>query len=399
MQVVFNVQLRYDVGMLCRLERRVQQQLRDLDARALRRSVRAPAGIDLSSNDYLGLSTHPRLKRRMERAVRREGCGSTGSRLLRGERDCFSAVERRFAAFKHTARALYFSSGYLANLAVLTTLPSEGDVVYSDRHNHASLIDGMRLSRATRVVFPHNDVGALARLLSEDVGGGQRFVVTESLFSMDGDAAPLAAYAALCRAADAALIVDEAHAVGVYGERGSGLIEASGVGEDVCLSVNTAGKALGVSGAFVAGPDWAIEHLMQHARTFLFSTAAPPPVAAALDASLSVIAEEPERRQLLHARARYLRRHLADADLVPRAPSSQIVPIMLGEAHRAVMVAAILQREGFDVRAIRPPTVPEGTARLRITVNVNVSEAALDRFVPALSAIMRESAPCAQASL
>lgn len=203
-------------------------------------------------------------------AVLREGCGSTGSRLLRGERESFTAVESAFATFKGCARSLYFSSGYMANLAVLTTFPEAGDAVYSDERNHASLIDGVRLSRARCIVFPHNDVGTLARLLKQEIGQAQKFVVTESLFSMDGDMAPLADYAALCRSTGAALIVDEAHAVGIYGERGSGLIEASGIDRDVFVSVNTAGKALGVSGAFVAGPAWAIDYLIQRARTFIF---------------------------------------------------------------------------------------------------------------------------------
>jgi 8-amino-7-oxononanoate synthase len=381
------------------LERRVRKRLADLQALGLWRTLRAPSGIDLSSNDYLGLSTHPQLMHQMMEAVRREGCGSTGSRLLRGERESFSAIERRFADFKRTERAIYLSSGYLANLATLTTLPESGDVVYSDALNHASLIDGIRLSRGRSVIFPHNDVDALARLLKEDVSEGQKFVVVESLFSMDGDLAPLPAYADLCRTTGAALMVDEAHAVGIYGARGSGLIEAAGVGEHVLVSMNPAGKALGVSGGFVAGPAWAIEHLTQHARPFIFSTAAPPAIAAALDASLTVIDNEPARRHLLQARARHLRAQLGHAEIpviqeIDYRGASQIVSIVLGGNARATAAAQALQREGFDVRAIRPPTVPAGTARLRITVNINLSEATLDRFVSVLAGIVREQLPC-----
>jgi 8-amino-7-oxononanoate synthase len=357
-----------------RLAERLAERLRAIDNDGLRRTLRPPCGIDLCSNDYLGLAGHPHLKQRMADAVMAEGVGSTGSRLLRGERSGFARVEEQFARFKGAERSLYFSSGYLANLAVLTTFPEAGDVILSDERNHASLIDGARLSRARRVVFPHNDVAALERLLREDTGADQKFVVVESLFSMDGDQAPLAEYGALCRAAGAELIVDEAHAVGVYGEGGRGLAE------DVFVSINTAGKAMGVSGAFVAGPAGAIEYLIQRARPFIFSTAPPPAIAAALEASLEAIATEPDRRERLLARARYLRGRLG------LAGDSPIIPIIIGENERAVAVARELQAAGFDVRAIRPPTVPAGTARLRVTVNQGLSEEVLDRFVEALAA-------------
>jgi 8-amino-7-oxononanoate synthase len=360
--------------VLTPLSVRLTERLREIDDDGLRRTLRPPSGIDLCSNDYLGLAGHPLLKQRMADAVMAEGVGSTGSRLLRGERSGFARVEEKFARFKGAERSLYFSSGYLTNLAVLTTFPEAGDVIFSDERNHASLIDGARLSRARRVVFPHNDAEALERLLCEDTGAGQKFVVVESLFSMDGDQAPLAEYAALCRAAGAELIVDEAHAVGVYGECGKGLAE------DAFVSINTAGKALGVSGAFVAGPAEAIEYLIQRARPFIFSTAPPPAIAAALEASLEAIANEPERRQRLLARGRYLRERLG------LAGDSPIIPIVIGENERAVAVARGLQAAGFDVRAIRPPTVPAGTARLRVTVNQGLSEEVLDRFVEALAA-------------
>lgn len=360
---------------------RLHKRLAEIEARGLARSLCPPSGIDLCSNDYLGLAHHPRLKQAMAEAVLREGCGSTGSRLLRGERACFAQVERSFARFKGVEQSLYFSSGYLANLAVLTSFPEPGDVIFSDDRNHASLIDGIRLSRARRVVFPHNDVDALARLLREEPTPAQKFVVVESLFSMDGDEAPLAEYAALCRTHDAALIVDEAHAVGIYGERGSGLIEARRVADGVFVSINTAGKALGVSGAFVAGASGAMECLVQQARPFIFSTAPPPALAAALEASLAVIADEPERRERLLSRARYLRARLG------RTGASQIISIVIGENQRAVALARELQHAGFDVRAIRPPSVPPGTARLRVSVNEGLAEPVLDGFVAAFAAL------------
>jgi 8-amino-7-oxononanoate synthase len=268
------------------LEGRIAERTAAMDAAGLRRILRPPSGIDLSSNDYLGLARDARVVERFAAAVRTEGCGATGSRLLRGHRSAFADLERRFARFKGAEAAIFFGSGYAANIGVLATFAEAGDLILSDELNHASLIDGMRLSKARRVVFPHCDVDALARLLDAESGQsrqGQTFVVTESLFSMDGDRAPLDAYAALCRATGAALVVDEAHAVGVCGARGSGFVEEVGVVEDVFLSIDTAGKALGAAGAFVSGPAWAIEHLVQKARTYVFSTAPPPALAAALD--------------------------------------------------------------------------------------------------------------------
>ena len=382
------------------LAERIHHRLRALEASGLLRTLRAPSGIDLSSNDYLGLANHPRIRQRLIDAVAREGVGSTGSRLLRGERESFAAIEARFARFKGTDRSLYFSSGYLANLAVMTTFAEAGDVIISDERNHASLIDGIRLSPARREVFAHNDVAAMRRALERAGRGcesstgsgsprgesrGERFVVVESLFSMDGDEAPLADYAEICEATGAHLIVDEAHAVGVYGERGSGLIEELGVGDHVFLSVNTAGKALGVSGAFVAGPAWAVDYIIQRARPFIFSTAPPPALASALDASLDLVEGEPQRRAALRECAASLRVRLLAAG-IPVAPgTSHVVPVLIGGNDAAVAVADAMQADGFDVRAVRPPSVPPGTARLRLSVNINLTEDVIERCVASLA--------------
>jgi len=373
------------------IENRLRQHLDAIDQAGLRRTLRPPCGIDLCSNDYLGLALHPMLRQRMAEAVLEAGCGSTGSRLLRGERAGFARVEERFAAFKGVERSLYFSSGYLANIAVLSTFATAGDVIFSDERNHASLIDGARLSRAQRVVYPHNDVAALERLLDQHRAACQAFVVTESLFSMDGDFAPLREIAAVCRAKAAALIVDEAHAVGIYGARGSGLIQQAGVQANVFVSVNTAGKALGVSGAFVAGSDLAIETLVQQARPFIFSTAAPPAVVAALEASLDLIEQEPERRRRVLENANHLRSCLRIEG------ESQIIPVHIGSNEMAMTVAGELQRAGYDVRAIRPPSVPPGTARLRVCVNADLTRAILDSFAEALAAALQASS-CAASS-
>jgi 8-amino-7-oxononanoate synthase len=369
------------------LERRVRKAIHELEAAGLRRTLKAPAGIDLSSNDYLGLATHPLVKQKMAEAVLSDGCGSTGSRLLRGNRESFTRVERRFAEFKGAEAALYFGSGYAANVGVLSTFIERNDLVFSDEHNHASIIDGIRLSRAKRTKFPHCDVDRVAHLLREGPSGVQKFLVTESLFSMDGDFAPLAEYAELCRETGTTLIVDEAHAVGIYGDRGSGYVEYTGTEDGVFLTVNTAGKALGVAGAFVSGPDWAIDFLIQQARTFIFSTAPPPPVAAALEASLNVVRDEPERRLQLLAKSALLRRILDDSGLNIPVSNSQIIPVILGDNQLATLAAEELQREGFDVRALRPPTVPAGTARLRVTVNAGLDEAILIRFALALKKV------------
>jgi len=381
------------------LRRRVLDRLRALEDAGLIRTLRAPTGVDCCSNDYLALSRHPAVASAMAAAATQHGCGSTGSRLLRGHRAVFDRIERRFAAFKRTEQAIYFSSGYLANLAVLTTFPERHDLVVSDARNHASLIDGIRLSAADRVIARHNDVAHLREILEGFAGrSGRAFVVVESIFSMDGDLAPLRDIAALCRAASAALVVDEAHAIGIYGERGSGFIEESGVSDDVFVSINTGGKALGVAGAFVAGPAWAIEYLVQRGRPFVFTTAPPPPMAAALDASLDVIAQEPERRARLRALARYARDRFIGAGIPLPPTTSHIIPVIVGGEDRAMHVADALQTDGFDVRAIRPPTVPAGTARLRVSINVEMTQDVLDRLAGQLASALKRTPACAAVS-
>jgi 8-amino-7-oxononanoate synthase len=391
------------------LERRIRARLAQIEGAGLERTLREPSGVDLSSNDYLNLAADPRVAAAFAGAAARDGVGSTGSRLLRGHRAAFERLESRFAVFKRTERALYFSSGYLANLAVLATLAEAGDTIVSDARNHASLIDGMRLSRARVVIVPHNDAAAVRTTLTEiaDPAADQRaagkhpgpedrapltFVVVESLYSMDGDFAPLAEHAAACEEHGAVLIVDEAHAIGVYGPCGEGLIGAAGVDANRCLSINTAGKALGAAGALVAGPAWAIDYLIQRARPFVFSTAAPPAIAAAIDASLTIVETEPERRQRLLARAAYLRAALRRGGLDVAQGASQIIPVIVGDNDRAMSVAKALQADGFDVRAIRPPSVPDGTARLRISVNAGLSERELDVFADVLSAALCSAA-------
>ena len=373
------------------LHDRIARNLTRIEAAGLTRKLAAPAGIDLSSNDFLCLANDERVKAAMICGVKREGVDSTGSRLLRGERVCFAAVERQFADWKKTERALYFGSGYAANVGLLTAFLEAGDTVFSDELNHASIIDGIRLSKANRVVFKHRDADEVARLLRETGTNGQKFLVTESLFSMDGTVAPLAEYSEICRETNTNLIVDEAHAVGVFGASGSGLIEKFGIETNVFLSMNTAGKALGASGAFVAGADWAIEYLINKARSFIFSTAPLPAIAGALQTSIEIVRIENERREKLLNLARFFRKLLNENGFKVSDEISQIVPVLIGDSRRAVFIAERLQASGFDVRAVRPPTVSENTARLRISLNVGLSEEILQSFVKELAAIIDEA--------
>jgi 8-amino-7-oxononanoate synthase len=367
-----------------RLKDKISIRLAKIRAKGLKRRLAPPHGIDLSSNDYLCLAQDERLKNAMIEGVRREGVGSTGSRLLRGQRECFAQVERQFAKWKNTGRALYFNSGYQANIGVLQTFPEEADVVFSDQFNHASLIDGIRLSRCRKIVFRHLDVENLEKLLRETECEGHKFLVTESLFSMDGDVAPLNKYAEICRRTGTNLIVDESHAVGIYGETGSGLIEEFGIGDEVFLSVNTAGKALGVAGAFVAGGKLAIDYLIQRARAFIFSTAPVPAVADALKAAIEIAENESERRNRLLYLSQFLCEKLRENGLPNPIFNTQIIPIIIGDSAKAVEIAGNLQANGFDVRAIRPPTVPENTSRLRVSLNSGLTENVLEDFVQIL---------------
>lgn len=357
----------------------------------MRRRLAPPSGVDFSSNDFLCLANDERLKRAAAEALEKYGVGATASRLLRGERDVFAEVEKAFAAWKGAEKSLYFSSGFTANVGTLSAFLEKGDTVFSDELNHASLIDGMRLSKAETVRFSHRNLAEVRRILRETQTSGQKFLVTESLFSMDGTIAPLREYAELCAETGTALIVDEAHAVGVYGANGSGLIEEKGIGESVFLSVNTAGKALGAAGAFVCGSASAIEYLLQKSRSFIFSTAPLPLTAEVLLASVEIVKNEPERRRKLLEIAAFFQSLLREKGFAAPDEVSQIMPIRIGSSVRAVEIAERLQNQGFDVRAIRPPTVPEGTSRLRVSLNIGLSEKILREFAHRLQCEIERS--------
>ena len=362
----------------------------------LLRTLRAPRGlIDLASNDYLGLATHPHVVERTCEAVRSLGAGSGGSRLLTGQRDAFTRLEERLAAFSGTAAALLFGSGYAANLGLLTSVVGWDDVVLSDQRNHASLIDGIRLTGARKVVYPHGEVAAIGTALREP-RAGRAFVVTESVFSMDGDLAPLADLVDMAERHGALVIVDEAHATGLFGARGAGRVEDLGLSQRVLATVHTGGKALGSAGAWVAGSRLLIDTLAQIARSFVFTTAPMPGLAGALAAALDIVAAEPERRAEVHRKARLLRGAFAAAGTPTTGHSSPILPLAVGENDAAVAVQEALAAEGFDCRAVRPPTVPQGTARLRVTVRSPVSDADLLRFADVAGRLLQMPAAVAR---
>lgn len=350
------------------------RDLNELRDRSRLRALAPRAGRDFSSNDYLGLAGSRELAAAVAGALDRGvPTGSGGSRLLRGNHPEHEALEVEAAAFFDAEAALYFSSGYAANAALLATLPQRGDLVVHDALIHASAHEGLRAGRAEHVAAAHNDVGPIADAISDWRAGGGRgrvWIAVESLYSMDGDRAPLDALARLAETHDAVLIVDEAHATGVFGRDGRGFAHNL-ERRDNLITLHTCGKALGCEGALVTGPRVVIDFLINRARGFIFSTAPSPLMASAVRAALRIVATEPKRRAELHDRIA-----LAHRLLVPRGARdtrSQIMPLVIGDDARAMARAAALQAAGFDVRGIRPPTVPAGTARLRVSITLNTA--------------------------
>jgi 8-amino-7-oxononanoate synthase len=370
----------------------LQRDLVDLEAAGLRRTLTEPRGIDLVSNDYLGLTSHPELVERMRAALARVGAGSGGSRLLRGHQRAFTQIEERLAAFCGTEAALLFPSGYAANVGVLQALVGRDDLVLSDELNHASLIDGLRLAGARKVLYPHQDLAAVERIL-RGPRPSRTFIVTESVFSMDGDVTPLTELAGLAARHGALLVVDEAHSTGLYGERGSGRVEETGVRDQVLLSIHTGGKALGTAGAWVAGPAVVRDTLLNRARSFVFSTAPLPVLCAGLEAGLDVLAAEPGRRSAVHRKSELLRSALRAAGHDVPLDRSPIVPVVAGGNAAALALQQGLADAGFDARAVRPPTVPAGTARLRLTVRYPVPDADLQRLAREIGRLLPSPRP------
>jgi 8-amino-7-oxononanoate synthase len=355
--------------------------LTSLRSAGLLRQLRLPQGLDLVSNDYLGFAEHPYMKACMGAALAGLPSGSGGSRLLRGHHEIFERLEARLARFSGSEAALLFGSGYAANIGWLQAIVSPGDLIVSDELNHASLIDGIRLTKAQTVVYAHQNLAALEAALKLP-RAGRAVVITESLFSMDGDLTPLKEIADIARRQNAVLVVDEAHATGLYGARGSGRVEELGLRHGVLATVHTGGKALGSGGAWVAGSRALCDVLVNRARSFIFSTAPVPVLAAAIDAGLDLVEREPARRAEVHRKSALLRQKLAECEVEVYGAGGQspIVPIIAGSNEAALALQAGVMEAGFDVRAIRPPTVAPGTARLRVTVRYPISDADLLRF-------------------
>lgn len=369
-------------------QKRIERELDSLREQLQFRTLEMPAGINLCSNDYLGLAIDPRLKQAvMEAVARSSAVGSTGSRLLSGNSRAWEELESAFADFAGTGAALYFGSGYAANIGLLSSLLKPGDVVFSDALNHASLIDGIRLSGAKKVIYPHRDLRFLEKALREHAGlAGSKVIVTESLFSMEGDIAPLAELLDLARKYCAELVIDEAHATGVCGPYGRGIAAELGIERQMLAIVHTCGKALASAGAFVCGGQTLKNYLVNRARTFIFSTAMPPYLAGQIQAALNLTCEADGDRNHLRETATALRRGLAAAGMNCGASAAHIVPLILGTNEMAVYVASELQRGGFAVKAIRPPTVPPGTARIRISLTSKITMEDVRRLVAATSA-------------
>ena len=385
------------------LDAALSQELAALERAGLRRTLRALHGragasvadqtrvfCDFSSNDYLGLASDPRLATAAAAALGTAGTGAAAARLISGHHELHEDLERALARFTGTEAALLFPSGYMANVGAIPALVGRGDAIYSDLLNHASLIDGCRLSRADVHVLPHADVAALERALERQRGRyRRRLIVVEGIYSMGGDLYPLDALVPLARRHDAWTYLDDAHGVGVLGARGRGSGEHWGVAQAIDVVMGTLGKACGVAGAFVAGSRALVDYLTNRARAFVYTTGSPPALAAAALAALEIVAQEPERRARLRANALRLRAGLAARGRPVAGPEDgHIVPVMIGASDATMGVGAALEAAGFLVGAIRPPTVPDGTARLRITVSAAHDAPAIDALLDVLSAAL-----------
>ena len=378
------------------------QELKELGLYRRMRMISGPQGprvvldgkpvLLLCSNNYLGLADHPRVREAAADAAMRWGVGSGASRLVSGTMTVHRRLEERLAEFKHAQAALLFGSGYAANFGVLTALVGRGDAIFADTLNHASLIDGCRLSRATVHVYPHLDVTALATLLREHRGAARRaLIVTDGLFSMDGDRAPITEIVDLAKQFDAWTYVDDAHAVGVLGVDGRGSASAARRQGQIDVTVGTLGKAFGVAGAFAYGSGTLIQYLVNRARSFIFSTAMMPAQAAAAREALRIIRFEPTHREKLLANAIRMTRMLHGAGIEALGGAgAHIVPIMIGDAGATVLVGGQLVSRGYLVGALRPPTVPNGASRLRITVSAAHTPLQIGGLAETLAGILRQ---------
>ena len=363
--------------------------LASLAAANRRRTLAPRTGIDFASNDYLALAGSHALSAALAEGLRRGlPAGSGGSRLLRGNHDEHEALETHAARHYGSEAALFFPTGFAANAAIFSTLPQRGDLVVHDDLIHASAHDGMKLGRAGHVAARHNDAQAFDDIIARwrrGGGAGTPWIAVESLYSMDGDRAPLADLAAVADRRDAVLIVDEAHATGVYGPAGQGLAHGL-VGRENLITLHTCGKALGCEGALICAPAIVRDFLVNRGRPFIFSTAPSPLMAWLVRQALEIVANEPKRQGRLHGLVRHAETRLAALGLP--ASGSQIIPVVIGDNARTMRIASTLQADGFDIRGIRPPTVAQGTARLRIAITLHIGEHEIDAMTEGLAAAM-----------
>jgi 8-amino-7-oxononanoate synthase len=372
-----------------------ERALKALERRGRLRSLSARSGIDFSSNDYLGLADAPELRAAFAAALERGvAVGAGGSRLLRGNDPEHEALEAEAAEFFGSESALYFGGGFMANVAIFSTLPDRGDVIIHDELIHASVHDGMRASKAEHVSARHNDAQSWedAIVSWRNAGGkGKPWIAVESLYSMDGDRAPLDDLVQIADRHDGVLVIDEAHATGVFGPKGRGL-GAHLEGRTNVVSLHTCGKALGVMGALVLAPSVMRDFFVNRCRPFIYATAPSPLMAAGVRAALDICQRQPERRERLNQRIASFGETLTGKTGL-EASGSQIQPVIVGPDTRAVQLAEAMQARGFDIRAVRPPTVPEGTARLRISITLNPSDAEISGMLAALAAELQRLGP------
>ena len=380
----------------------IEERLAELERMGLDRRLRMVSGpqgprvlldgrpvLLLCSNNYLGLADHPRVREAAAEAAMRWGVGAGASRLVSGTMTVHRRLEERLAAFERSEACLLFGSGYLANIGVIGALSGAGDTVFSDQLNHASIVDGCRMSRAEVVVYRHADSEHLDWSLRRHGGRGRRLIVTDSVFSMDGDIAPLEEIVELANAHGALTMVDEAHAIGALGADGRGAIAQAGLAGEVDLVVGTLGKALGSYGAYVCADADTVRYLINAARPLIFSTAPPPPAVAGALAALELLEERPHRVQRLQSNARVLRRELAIAGFPVPEEGMHIVPLVVGEEHAAMRLCQEAIERGVFAQAIRPPTVPAGTSRMRLTAMASHAASELSMAAQALGAAAR----------